>query len=318
MPPEELCMSSPKPCASEQYFYCREGMYRTGPFSRRDLIRRLIAGVMDAHTLVSEGESRAMLPLGASAASGVITDTLRRWRWQFSPTFYIVWMIFVPLATASIAGYGLRFSNGIPLLMTAAILLGQLSMTWWLCQAWRILLADQPFYKAAFYSLPMAIPLVNCIWIWIGYMKLPDHWREFRSRHKINQRFSVRIYYLAATVFYLMNLLIIACLFTSGTLHDTLVYLLGASSWLWFGLTLMSLFITDHFTAGMIKEKLSNLAFGALRFCADINYDILHRTVTAVYLRVDLKFRAFCAIVLLLSWLIGGWIWMLALETYLS
>lgn len=301
---------------AEGVFYCREGMKRSGPFRCKDLRRRLIAGIIDTHTLVAAADSRFMLPLGASAASGVITGAVTHWRWQFSPVFYWLWMIVLPLMTAAVGAYGISYSHNARMLLTFSMLLGQLGMTIWLYWVWRLLLADKPGWLALFYALPMAVPGLNCLWMWISYMTLPRHWRQFNLRHHISEKFSARAYYMAASAFYLMNLLIGIMCFTDEKFDNMLIYPCGVISWIWFGLTLFSLFICDKFTASMVTDKLSNLAFGTLRFGADVNYDILHRTVILVRLRLNRSYRMFCGITLLLSWMVGGWLWMTGVDAY--
>ena len=307
-------------CGSEKsagmFFYCREGMKRTGPFRSKDLRRLLIGGVIDAHTLVSSDDSRLMLPLGASAASGVITGAVAHWRWQFSPVFYWLWMVILPLVTAAVGAYGICFSHNARLLLTLSMLLGQLGMVIWLYWVWRLLLADKPGWLALFYALPMAVPGLNCLWMWISYMTLPRHWRQFNLRHHISEKFSSRPYYMAASAFYLMNILIGIMLFTDEKIDNMLVYPCGAISWIWFGLTLFSLFICDKFTARMVADKLSNLAFGTLHFGAEVNYDVLHQAVILTRLRMNRSYRTFCLVTLLLSWMAGGWLWMRGVEAY--
>ena len=313
-------MSFLRRCGSEKtaetLFYCREGMKRTGPFSSKDLRRRLIGGIIDAHTLVSDDDSRVMLPLGASAASGVITGAVTHWRWQFSPVFYWLWMVILPLMTAAVGGYGICYSHNAWLLLACSILLGQLGMAIWLYWVWRLLLADKPFWLALFYALPMAVPGLNCLWVWIGYMTLPRHWRQFNLRHHISGKFSARVYYLAASAFYLMNLLSTVMIFADDKIDNVLIYPCGVVSWIWFGLTLFSLFICDKFTASMVTDKLSNLAFGTLRFGADVNYDILHQAVIVTRLRLNRTYRKICFITLLTSWIAGGWLWTISVDSY--
>ena len=67
----------------------------------------------------------------------------------------------------------------------------------------------------------------------------------------------------------------------------------------------------------MVTDKLSNLAFGTLRFSADVNYDILHQAVIVTRLRLNRSYRRICFVTLLLSWMAGGWLWMRGVETYL-
>ena len=300
---------------AEPLFYCREGMARSGPFRGKDLRHLLIAGIIDAHTLVAADDSQVMMPLGASAASGVITGAVRHWRWQFSPVFYWLWMIILPLVTAAVGGFGIRYNQN-AWLLPASILLGQLGMAFWLYWVWRILLAEKPWWISLFYALPMAVPGLNCLWIFISYMKLPQRWQQFNRRHNVTGKVPVATYYTAATVFFLKNLLLVIMFFADDNADSMLIYCCGVVSWIWFGLTLRSLFISDRFTASMITGKLSNLAFGTLRFGADVNYDILHQAVILVRLRLNRSYRMFCGITLLLSWLVGGWLWMAGLDAY--
>lgn len=307
-------------CGSEKYaeplFYCREGMKRTGPFSSKDLRRRLIGGIIDAHTLVAADGSRVMLPLGASAASGIIDGATAHWCRQFAPVYYLLWMIFLPLFTASLAAYGVHCSSCTGIILPIAVLLGQLGSTLWLYWIWSILLADKPRWLAFFYALPMALPIFNCIWLWIGYVRLPGYWRQFNQRHHINREISACPYYSAVTVFYLMHFLLIWIFFSGKSSNDVLIYTAGTVCWLWWGLTLLSLFISGKFTADMVTNKLSNLAFGTLRFSADVNYDLLHRAVIVVRFRLNRSYRMVCFIVLLISWLAGGWLWMMGVKGY--
>ena len=86
------------------------------------------------------------------------------WRWQFSPVFYWLWMIILPLVTAAVGGFGIRYNQN-AWLLPASILLGQLGMAFWLYWVWRILLAEKPWWISLFYALPMAVPGLNCLWI---------------------------------------------------------------------------------------------------------------------------------------------------------
>lgn len=297
-------------------FYCRYGMQRFGPFNRKKLRQLLKAGLIDAHSLVRHANTRHMQPLGASPAAGEITWVAREWNHQYSIWFYAAWLIFMPLFSAGIAGMAIAHCNQVFILLPLAMLLGNLGMSIWLYQTWRILLAEDRMrsWKAALYAFPMTLPLVNYFWIWIGYLRLPGYWRKFKSRHNIPDNSPYWLYYLVMILFYLVGG---ASIFIfSGDIKNcwTAVWLIGLGNWFWFGLVLLSLFLTDRFTLLMIKNKLSILAFGAVRFCADINYDILHRAVLMLALRAKKGVFYALGVLLLISWLTGGWFWMNAIK----
>ena len=64
----------------------------------------------------------------------------------------------------------------------------------------------------------------------------------------------------------------------------------------------------------IIKNKLSKMAFGALRFCADVNYDVMHKAVLTLAFRAKRSTLIFCGILLTASWLAGGFLWMIAVD----
>ena len=302
----------------QELFYCRKGMKRWGPFNRGQLRQFLSAGLLDAHSLVSVGDSNVMLPLGASKAAKEITWVARHWYWQHTIVLYWAWLIFTPLFSAGLAGFSICHSRDVFILIPAAIAAGNLGMSLWLYQKWRILLAEDKHmpWKAALYALPMAIPVVNCVWLWIGYMRLPKYWRRFKAMHKIPDQTPYLLYYLVMAVFYLMIVSEILYFFVQRTDGVLTIQIVGLISWLWYGLTLMSLFFTDQITLLLIKDKLSNLAYGALSCCADINYDTLHQAVLGLARRARRGIFVTGGILLLISWLAGGWFWMYALEIW--
>ena len=126
------------------------------------------------------------------------------------------------------------------------------------------------------------------------------------------------IYYVAIIFFYAMTVGLVLLLFVDHSKHILLIHAVGVISWLWFGATLLSLFRADYIVTKVIQKKLSNLAFGSLKFCADIDYDILHKTVLTVASSVRNKSRILALTVLILSWLVGGWFWLYVLKSSLS
>lgn len=256
-----------------------------------------------------------MLPLGASDAAGEITYVVSRWNWQFSPLLYCVSMMFSSLFTGVAAGFCLLEKIDISSGILLPLLTMHCTVSWWLYRTWRMLLADKAWWRAVLYALPMSILAVNCVGIWISYMQLPRYWKKFSTVHHIpNARFNW-LYYPAMVLFYLMAAGW-TVIFFSGNSNLLLVQSVGIISWLWFGLTLLSLFMADQIVAQMIKKQLSNLAFGALRFCADIDYDTLHSTVITLALRMRRGMFVLAVLLLTASWLTGGYFWLRALELY--
>ncbi|MBE6366369.1 MAG: hypothetical protein E7052_00460 [Lentisphaerae bacterium] len=298
-----------------EVFYCRHGMHRSGPYSRRTIRHLLQAGLIDAQTLISVGDLRQMQPLGASPAAQEITWVSRRWARGYSLIIYAAWLVFIPLFTSGIAGMAIMHCKDVLLLLPAAMILGNLGMSIWLFRTWKILLAEEPnsICKAALYAFPMTLPLLNFIWIWIGYMQLPKYWRKFKKIHNIPDNSPYKLYYLVVILFYLQGIPTLHVL--SGQCQNLLeVQIIGIINWIWYGLVLLSLFLTDRFAMLMVKDKLRNLAFGAVRFCADINYDVMHRAVLLLALRARKSCFYFLLALLVSSWMIGGWFWMKALE----
>ncbi len=291
-------------------------MQRSGPYSRKELRRLLVAGVIDAHSLVGVAGSSHMQPLGASAAANEITAVTREWWWQYSICLYGIWLIFMPLFSAGVAGMAIAHCHRAFILLPLSMLLGNLGMSIWLYRTWQILLADKSKskLKAAWHAFPMALPMVNFIWLWIGYLRLPYYWRKFKSLHNIPDNSPYWLYYLVMVLFYLQGFASFFVYWVDEAKCIAAIKLIGAVNWLWFGLTLLSLFCTDRFTMLMVKNKLRILAFGAVRFCADINYDILHRTVLLLALRARRSLFYIGACLLTCSWLAGGWFWMKAVE----
>ena len=306
----------PENINKEPLFFCRNGMFRHGPYTGRTLRKFLQAGVIDAQTLIREDGSCAALPLGSSNAAREITAVAVHWRWQYSPLLYCCWMIFVPLFSAGVAGIGLSNIDRALAMLPIALILGMLGMSLWLLQTWQILLADErpKAWKPALYALPMALLGVNLVWIWIGYMKLPKYWRKFKQRHKVRDNSHYWLYYLVMVLFYMISLGTLSLFFLDFQYRGMVFGLVSVVSWLWFGMTLLSLFVTDTITTQIIKNKLSILAFGAVRFCADINYDKLHKAVLTLALRARKGMIIFSGTLLVISWLLGGWIWINAVE----
>ena len=306
------------PVTEKEYFFCRKGMQHIGPLSRRMLRRYLAAGLIDAQTLISLNDDGCMLPLGASAAAGEITSTVKTWQKSFSLPIYLMWLCFMPLFSAFFATWGIYAAGHSWCVLLTAITLAQLGMSYWLGRTWNLLLADKPRWYAWGYALPMALPLVNIFWVWIGYMLLPEYWKVYK--HKLgNDNVSIPSlpYYFAVALFYLMIAGIIL-LFAFDDGNTGLIRAVVCISWLWFGATLLSLFIADYFTTRVIQKKLSNLAFGALQFAADIDYKVLHKTVLSVALSARQRSRILAFSVLLASYLAGGWFLLHALQASLS
>jgi len=187
---------------NQELFYCRSGMLRRGPFTRKTLRKLLAAGLLDAHSLVGVVGSKVMMPLGSSKAAGEITWVARHWYWQHTVWMYWAWLVFMPLFSAGVSGGAIIYSSKAAFLIPSAIILGNLGMALWLYQKWSMLLADRKnrAWLAAFYALPMAIPVVNFVWIWIGYLKLPKHWRSFKQLHNIPDHTPYFMYYLVMVV----------------------------------------------------------------------------------------------------------------------
>ncbi len=293
-------------------------MQHTGPLSRHDIRRQLAAGMIDAQTLVSAQDDNCMLPLGASVVANEITNVAYSWCWLYSLWIYFCWLLLLPVFSAYAASLGLHLSVNnwwIFLLLSMVAFSG---MGYWLYRTWRILLADRHPLLAALYAVPMIIPVVNCFWIWIGYLKLPLYWNKYRTLHNIAGKSPRILYFLVVILFYITNISFVLHFFIDKLDGLLMIQIFGCISWLWFGLTLMSLFVTDRFATAVIQKKLSTLAFGSLRFCADINYDVLHKAVLrlSVSMRRSSLVAGICC--LAVGWIAGGWLWMHALEVYHS
>ena len=300
--------------SAKEYFFCRKGMKRIGPLSRNTLRRYLAAGLIDAHTLVSHNDDGCMLPLGASDAAGEITSTVCRWQKQFSLPIFLLWLLVMPLFSAFFAAMAVYAAGHSWSILLGSAILAQAGMSYWLWWTWNLLLVDKPHWAAWVYALPMALPVVNAVWIWIGYMPLAGYYRQYRSKVGVDEYFPLWIYYLAVLFFYMMLAGMAALCFGEGNAPALLVYAVGCVSWLWLGMTLFSLFVADCFTTRVLQKKLSNLAFGSLQFGANIDYNALHRTVLAVALSSRKKSRILSVSVLLASYLAGGWFWLHSLE----
>ena len=285
-----------------------------GPLSRNMLRRYLSAGLIDTQTLISLNDDGCMLPLGASAAAGEITRTIRAWQRRYSLPVYLAWLFFLPLFSAVFAAYAVYSTKDSLFMMLVALLVAQLGMSYWLWRTWNLQLADRHPLLALFYALPMALPVVNFFWIWIGYFPLPKYGTRYKNKLDINEPTIYWIYYLAIIFFYAMTAGTALLIFVDHASHILLIQAVGIISWLWFGLTLLSLFRADYIVTKVIQKKLSNLAFGSLKFCADIDYDILHKTVLSIALSVRRRTTILELVVLGISWLIGGWFWLHALE----
>ena len=307
-----------KSVTEKEFFFCRRGMEHIGPLSRQELRRYLAAGLIDAQTLISINDDGCMLPLGASAAAGEITNTVKAWKRSFSLPIYLLWLCVMPLFSGSFAAWGIYAASHSWCVLLTAIMFAQIGMSYWLWWTWNLLMADKPRWYAWGYALPMALPFVNIFWIWIGYMQLPKYWALYK--HKLDTENEVVpswVYYLTVAFFYLMIAGVIL-LFVFNDRNVVLIHAVVLIGWLWFGLTLLSLYMADCFTTRVIQKKLSNLAFGALQFAADIDYKVLHKTVlsVAVSCRQSCHLLAFC--VMLASYLAGGWLWLHALNSSLS
>ena len=67
----------------------------------------------------------------------------------------------------------------------------------------------------------------------------------------------------------------------------------------------------------MVGQKLDNLAYGALRFFADIDYDIFYHTTTVLNLRKQRKFRIAGLVIMVISWLGGSLMLINALNSWM-
>ena len=185
--------------------------------------------------------------------------------------------------------------------------LSNLGVGWWLCRMWRTLLADRSIWWTIMYGGLMTIPYINAFWVWVGYLRLPVYWKKFQQRHNLPEKNISYLYYAVIGIFYLMIITdsMVFLQNSSQTLHW--LYITTMVSWLWFGMTALSLFFTEEIAVQMVDQKLDNLAYGALRFFADINYDIFYHTTTVLELRKQRNFRIAGLTVMVISWLAGGW-----------
>ena len=303
--------------SEKEIFFCRKGMKHIGPLSRNTLRRYLAAGLVDAQTLISLNDDGCMLPLGASAAAGEITWTIRAWQRRFSLPVYLLWLFFMPLFSAAFAAYAVYWSHNSLLMMLAGLMIAQLGICFWLWRTWYLLLVDRHPLLALFYALPMALPVVNFFWIWIGYFPLLKYGTDYKTKHGVTDPTRYWIYYLAIFFFYAMIAGTALLLFVDHADHVSLIQAVGIISWLWFGFTLLSLFRADYVVARIIQSKLSKLAFGSLKFGADIDYDVLHKTVLSVALNTRRRAKILGLAALAGGWMIGGWFWTHALENSL-
>ena len=303
---------------AEKRFYSRRGMQNFAAITRQELRRKLAAGLIDAQTLISVDDDRRMLPLAASEAAGEISWAARFWSQNYSPVIYCCWLIFVPLLTAGVAGYGIGYQQGALYLMPLAVIIAQVGLSFWIYRTWRVLLAGDKVWKPFVYAFPLAIPVLDLIWVWIGYMPLIKYWREFCQRHDITGKVPYKLYYLVMIAFYLQSAAVAIWIFADNIDEGLIAYIAGIATWLWLGLTLVSLFITDRITTLLIRSKLHFLAYGSLRFCAQINYDALEKASHLLEISVKRSFYIFTAILLLISYLLGGWFWMQSLDVYLN
>ena len=296
-----------KPEKKKKLYYWRSGMERSGPLTRRRLIRYLSAGLIDAQTLVSVDDDGCMMPLGASEASAMLTTAVKHWSWQFSPVIYFMWLLCMPLFTAAIMSFIILYSNNNYPLFLLGFFLSNLGVGWWLCRMWRTLLADRSIWWTIMYGGLMTIPYINAFWVWVGYLRLPVYWKKFQQRHNLPEKNISYLYYAVMGIFYLMIITdsMVFLQNSSQTLHC--LYITTMVSWLWFGMTALSLFFTEEIAVQMVDQKLDNLAYGALRFFADINYDIFYHTTTVLELRKQRNFRIAGLTVMVISWLAGGW-----------
>ncbi len=296
-----------KPGKKKKLYYWRSGMERSGPLTRRRLIRYLSAGLIDAQTLVSVDDDGCMMPLGASEASAMLTTAVKQWSWQFSPVIYFMWLLCLPLFTAATMSFIILYSNNNYPLFMLGFFLSNLGVGWWLCRMWRTLLADRSIWWTIMYGGLMTIPYINAFWVWVGYLRLPVYWKKFQQRHNLPEKNISYLYYAVMVIFYLMIITdsMVFLQNSSQTLHW--LYITTMVSWLWFGMTALSLFFTEEIAVQMVDQKLDNLAYGALRFFADINYDIFYHTTTVLELRKQRNFRIAGLTVMVISWLAGGW-----------
>lgn len=296
-----------KPGKKKKLYYWRSGMERSGPLTRRRLIRYLSAGLIDAQTLVSVDDDGCMMPLGASEASAMLTTAVKQWSWQFSPVIYFMWLLCLPLFTAATMSFIILYSNNNYPLFMLGFFLSNLGVGWWLCRMWRTLLADRSIWWTIMYGGLMTIPYINAFWVWVGYLRLPVYWKKFQQRHNLPEKNISYLYYAVIGIFYLMIITdsMVFLQNSSQTLHW--LYITTMVSWLWFGMTALSLFFTEEIAVQMVDQKLDNLAYGALRFFADINYDIFYHTTTVLELRKQRNFRIAGLTVMVISWLAGGW-----------
>lgn len=296
-----------KPEKKKKLYYWRSGMERSGPLTRRRLIRYLSAGLIDAQTLVSVDDDGCMMPLGASEASAMLTTAVKQWSWQFSPVIYFMWLLCLPLFTAATMSFIILYSNNNYPLFMLGFFLSNLGVGWWLCRMWRTLLADRSIWWTIMYGGLMTIPYINAFWVWVGYLRLPVYWKKFQQRHNLPEKNISYLYYAVIGIFYLMIITdsMVFLQNSSQTLHW--LYITTMVSWLWFGMTALSLFFTEEIAVQMVDQKLDNLAYGALRFFADIDYDIFYHTTTVLELRKQRNFRIAGLTVMVISWLAGGW-----------
>ena len=306
-----------KPEKKKKLYYWRSGMERSGPLTRRRLIRYLSAGLIDAQTLVSVDDDGCMMPLGASEASAMLTTAVKHWRWQFSPVIYFMWLLFIPLYTAAVMSFIILYSNGNYPFFTVGIFLSNLGLGWWLCRMWRTLLADRSVWWTVMYGGLMTIPGFNALWIWVGYLSLPAHWKKFQQRHNLPEKNISYLYYAVMIIFYMMLITDSMVFLQGGSESIHWLYITTIVSWLWFGMTILSLFLTEEIAVQMVGQKLDNLAYGALRFFADIDYDIFYHTTTVLNLRKQRKFRIAGLVIMVISWLGGSLMLINALNSWM-
>ncbi len=290
-------------------FCCRVGNRRLGPFDRAAIRWLLRSGQIDARTLTREADAGVLRPLGGSAAAVEIPRVARYWNHQFSLVIYFAWLVFWPLLSAGIAGWGAARMIQSPLVLFSAWFAAQIGASWWIFRLWRIILSDRSLKRAALHAWPTAVPVVNWFWIWPGYFALARHWRVLGRRVRITEQFPEPLFAVVIVFFYLMIAGEVGWLLLRFFHAVMLEREVAVIAWVWYGLMLFSLLLADRFTVRLIRRRLHNLIQGALATGADISYSDLLTTERMLNVRLRHSVAVAGGILLAVGWLIAGWFW---------
>lgn len=268
-----------------QYF-CRRRLRSVGPFSRRELLALLVAGQIDASTLIRKTGESVLRPLAMSEAAELIPATGQVWsRWA---TPWRLWR--TVLGWPLLAGMMLRLHavGHFPPVWGPhlALLAASGGLIWWLYRLWRMALGDARPQRALIHALPLSIPLVGWFWVWVGYFGL-GRYLKVSARCRKLAAISLQPLFLAAIfLYYLAVVGIFGRWVLPGFQNLPAIYEVVFLTMAWYVVTMISLIAADLLVMRLLRARVEKMIGSLLGIACPADYSTLFRAEALLRVRL--------------------------------